>query len=192
MTFAFHICVDMQRMFAEDTEWHAPWMARVAPAVTALAEAHPSRTVFTRFIPPARPEESMGAWEDYYRHWRSMTREALHPELLDLLPALQRLVPPARIFDKPVYSPWHGGRLHEGLRRQGVRTLVVTGGETEVCVLATVLGALDLGYRIVLPIDALCSSADETHDAMIRIYESRFGLQVITTTTDVLLAGWPD
>lgn len=170
MTSAFHLCVDMQRMFAEDTEWRTPWMERVAPRVAVLAEEHASQTVFTRFIPPVRPEDSVGAWQDYYRHWRAMIRDELHPELLELLPELQRLVPPARIFDKRVYSPWHGGRLHEGLKRRGVRTLVVTGGETEICVLATVLGAIDLGYRVILPVDALCSSADETHDAMVRIY----------------------
>ena len=26
-----HLCVDMQRMFAEQTDWHAPWMQRVLP-----------------------------------------------------------------------------------------------------------------------------------------------------------------
>jgi hypothetical protein len=26
-----HICVDVQRMFAEETPWHVPWMARVIP-----------------------------------------------------------------------------------------------------------------------------------------------------------------
>ena len=28
---AVHICVDMQRMFAEDTEWKMPWLERVLP-----------------------------------------------------------------------------------------------------------------------------------------------------------------
>ena len=32
--------------------------------------------------------------------------------------------------------------------------------------------------------DALCSSADETHDAMMNIYMNRFGLQVETITTE--------
>jgi nicotinamidase-related amidase len=58
-------------------------------------------------------------------------------------------------------------------------------------VLATILGAIDWGFRIILVPDALCSSADETHDAMMNIYLNRFGEQVETVTTDTLLQGWP-
>jgi hypothetical protein len=29
-----HICIDMQNVFAEETPWHTPWMARVLPGVT--------------------------------------------------------------------------------------------------------------------------------------------------------------
>ena len=32
-----HICVDAQRMFAEGTPWHVPWMSAVAPAVVEVA-----------------------------------------------------------------------------------------------------------------------------------------------------------
>jgi isochorismatase family protein len=53
-----------------------------------------------------------------------------------------------------------------------------TGGETDVCVLATMLGAIDWGFRVILVTDALCSSADETHNAMMNVYMNRFGEQV--------------
>jgi nicotinamidase-related amidase len=32
-----HICVDMQRMFAEGTDWTMPWLPRVLPNVVAIA-----------------------------------------------------------------------------------------------------------------------------------------------------------
>jgi nicotinamidase-related amidase len=38
-------------------------------------------------------------------------------------------------------------------------TLIISGGETDVCVLSTVLSAVDLGYRIILVEGALCSSS---------------------------------
>ena len=57
---AAHICVDVQRMFAEETEWHAPWMERIRPVVRRLAEHHPERTIFTRFVPAARPARGKG------------------------------------------------------------------------------------------------------------------------------------
>jgi nicotinamidase-related amidase len=58
-------------------------------------------------------------------------------------------------------------------------------------VLATVLGAMDWGFRVVLATDALCSSADETHDSMMNVYTDRFGQQVECVTTETLLAAWP-
>ena len=43
---AVHLCVDMQRMFAEGTEWKMPWLERVLPNIIAITSAHPERTVF--------------------------------------------------------------------------------------------------------------------------------------------------
>jgi hypothetical protein len=39
--------------------------------------------------------------------------------------------------------------------------------------------------------DAICSSADETHDSMMTIYANRFGQQVECVTTETLLGSWP-
>jgi nicotinamidase-related amidase len=186
-----HLCIDMQRMFAEPTDWTTPWMPRVLPRVVGLVERHPERTVFTRFITAAEPGQGVGSWRRYYARWPAMTRSQLPEGMLDIVPPLARFTPPAWVLDKRVYSPWTATDLHLRLRRAGVDTLVVSGGETEVCVLATVLGAIDLGYRIVLATDALCSSADAPHDAMLSIYRSRYGMQVETATTDEVIASWP-
>ena len=51
--------------------------------------------------------------------------------------------------------------------------MIVTGSETDVCVLATVLGAVDLGYRVIVVRDAVCSSSDEGHDALMTLYHQR-------------------
>lgn len=175
-----HLCIDMQRLFAEQTEWHAPWMERVLPEVVRLVEMGPERTVFTRFIPARSADDAGGTWRRYYQRWASMTGERLDPALLELIPELARHAPPARVVDKPIYSPWLGSRLHGDLLAAGVDTLIISGAETEVCVMAAVIGAIDLGYRVIIATDAICSSADSTHDAMHHIYDSRFGMQVET------------
>lgn len=187
---AIHLCVDMQRMFAEETPWRTPWMSKVRPVVAAISREHASSTVFTRFIPAERPEDGQGAWRRYWRRWPQMTLNRLSADLVELLPDLASLCPPARIFDKTSYSPWIDGRLHEALQARDCGTLIVTGGETDVCVLATVLGGIDLGYRVIVVTDALCSSADETHDAVMTLYESRYGQQVETVTAERLLDAW--
>ncbi|MCP3395494.1 cysteine hydrolase [Bradyrhizobium sp. CCGB12] len=188
---AIHICVDMQRMFAEGTDWKMPWLPRVLPNVVEITAAHPDRTVFTRFIPVKKPGDGVAMWRRYYERWRSMTIDELGQDMIDLVPDLARFVPPARIFNKHVYSPWTGSDLDAQLRNAGVDTVIVTGGETDVCVLATVLGAVDWGFRVILVTDAVCSSADETHDSMMNIYLNRFGQQVECVTTDMLLCDWP-
>lgn len=97
-----HLCVDMQRIFSTEGPWPTPWMERVLPTVTRIAERFPERTVFTRFITPETPEQATGMWRHYYERWRQTTREHLDPRLLDLMPPLARLAPPAPVFDKPV------------------------------------------------------------------------------------------
>ena len=188
---AVHLAIDMQRLFGEpDSPWCVPWFARVLPQVAALAQRHPDRTVFSRFIPPRQPEEMPGAWQDYFRHWRAMTRQNLDERLLELAPPLQALVPPAHLCDKAVYSAFGNPKLVPWLKLHGVDTLVVSGGETDVCVLATVMSAIDLGYRIVLATDALCSASDRTHDALMLLYRERFSHQLAMATTEQILRTW--
>jgi nicotinamidase-related amidase len=69
--------------------------------------------------------------------------------------------------------------------------MVITGTETDVCVLATVLGAIDFGYWVVLAIDALCSSSDATHEALLTLYRQRFAQQIETADAETILANWP-
>jgi nicotinamidase-related amidase len=187
---AVHICVDMQRMFADSTAWKMPWLDKVLPHITAIVEERPERTIFTRFVPADEPGQGAGTWKRYYERWSCMTISELGPEMVDVVPSLSRFTPPARVFDKLVYSPWTGTNLHEQLRGSDVSTVIITGGETDVCVLATMLGAIDWGFRVILVTDALCSSADETHDAMMNIYRSRFSEQIETATTELILDSW--
>lgn len=188
---SLHVCVDMQRLFEPGAPWAVPWMEKVLPQIAEIAARHTARTLFTRFIPATRAEEAPGTWAAYYRRWSDVTLSRLDPGLLELAPALARFLPPARCLDKRVYSPWTEGRFETLLRGQSIDTLVITGGETDVCVLATVLGAMDRGYRTVLVTDAICSSADETHDALMRLYCSRFSEQMEAVRAEEVLAAWP-
>jgi len=186
-----HLCIDMQNLFAEDTPWHTPWMKRVLPAVIEIAERHPEQTIFTRFIPARHPDELPGSWRRYYRRWPDLTLERIDRRLLEVVPLLARLAPPAAVTDKRLYSPFAEPSLHELLRKRGIGSLVITGAETDVCVLAAVLDAVDLGYRVVLASDALCSSSDATHDALMTLYRERFSQQIETAETATILAAWP-
>lgn len=155
------------------------------PALLYYVKDKPDLKVVER-IPTGEKYSIM--WRPYYEKWPMMTTSELDPALVDLVPDLKRLVPPARLFDKTTYSPWTSGRLHTALLHQGIGTLVVTGGETDICVLATTLGAVDLGYKVVLLKDALWSTTDQTHDASLQLLGNRFSVQVEVINTEEWLS----
>jgi nicotinamidase-related amidase len=68
--------------------------------------------------------------------------------------------------------------------------LIISGGETDVCVLAAVMDAVDAGYRVVLAEDALCSVSDESHDAMLRQFGMRFSQQIEVAPVEEIVDGW--
>ena len=109
------------------------------------------------------------------------------------MPELARYAPPALVVDKPAYSAFFGSRLGHLLVERHVRTVVVSGAETDVCVLATVLGAVDLGLRVIIVQDALCSSSDAGHDALMTMYRTRFNAQIDLVSAGELFEMWrPD
>lgn len=58
-------------------------------------------------------------------------------------PELARPAPTAEFTDETVYSPWLETGLDARLRAREVGTLTVTAAETDVCVLAAILGGVD-------------------------------------------------
>ena len=187
---AVHLCIDMQRIFAPGGLWATPWMERVLPVVTEVAERYPERTVFTRFITPERPEAMPGTWQTYYRRWQQATRNELDPQWLELLDPLRRLAPPATIIDKSRYSAFAGSSLLAHLQERHADALIITGSETDVCVLSTVLDAVDFGFRVVLVEDGVCSSSDAGHDALLTVYHQRYSLQIETADAEQVLVAW--
>jgi len=185
-----HVCVDMQRIFSAEGVWATPWMDRVTPVVAELAGRYPERTVFTRFITPNRPDDMPGMWQRYYTRWKKATREVLDPALLELLPPLAKLCPPATVINKTRYSAFAEPELLSHLQARKADGLIVSGSETDVCVLATVLGAVDLGYRVILVRDAICSSSDEGHDALMQIYHRRFTEQIEVADSSTIMSRW--
>jgi nicotinamidase-related amidase len=187
---AAHLCIDMQNIFARGGVWETPWMEKVLPAISEIAARYRERTVFTRFVTPEQPEDRSGRWQGYFTKWKTATRANLGPRDLDLVPTLSRYVPPALVVDKPAYSAFYGSHLADLLVEKHVGTVVITGAETDVCVLSTVLSAVDLGFRVVIVEDALCSSSDTGHDALMTMYRTRFHGQIDLVSAEELFETW--
>jgi len=187
---ALHVCVDMQRLFAEPGEWHTPGLTAIVPAVCRLAEAHAGRTVFTRFVTPQSPAAAAGRWRAYYERWRAYTTDVMGVEPLDLVEPLQRFCPPAAVIDKTAHSAFESAAFVQHLHDRNCDTVILTGVETDVCVLATALGAVDHGLRVIVVVDAVASSSPEGHEAALNAVIARFDMQIETVLADEMIAAW--
>jgi nicotinamidase-related amidase len=84
-------------------------------------------------------------------------------------------------------NPMAGTDLDPVLRNLGVRTIVVTGVSVNVAIPNLVMDAVNLGYDVVLPRDAVCGIPREYADAVI---DNTLALLATVVTTDDLLAIW--
>jgi len=52
------------------------------------------------------------------------------------------------------------------------------------------MAAIDHGFHVVLPTDALCSGNDTSHDALLTLYRQRFAHQIAAVATEEVLSRW--
>jgi nicotinamidase-related amidase len=84
-------------------------------------------------------------------------------------------------------TPFTSTALDQILRNLGVRTVVATGVSVNLGVFGMALTALDLGYQVVIPTDAVAGVPREYADAVL---EHSLSLIATLTTTDELLGLW--
>jgi nicotinamidase-related amidase len=185
-----HVAVDMQRLFAEPTAWQVPALAAILPNVEWLARERTAQTLFARFLVPPSAAEAPGRWRRHYERWASVAGDRLDPALLDLVAPLDALAAPERIVDKRSYSVFAAEGFAGMLAHRGVDTLVFTGVETDICVLASVLDAVDLGLRVVVVSDAVTSADLGVHALVLERLLPRLDAQVEIATTEAVLAAW--
>lgn len=185
-----HVAVDMQRLFAEDTGWQVPSFVEILPNVRRLVSHRPERTLYPCFITPPSAAAAQGMWQSYYRRWPQMTDGRLAPDRLDLVAALAELAPASARIEKEGFSSYSGPGFAPALDRLGARTIVVSGVETDVCVLGTVLDAVDRGLRVVIAVDAVTSSSLPAHRATLDHVYPRYEPMIDLASTQAILAAW--
>jgi nicotinamidase-related amidase len=183
-----HLVVDMQELFRSHPEWGTEALTRIVPPIQRLLSARPENAYFSRFIPAQGPDQASGAWRRYYRRWSSVTLDRIDPAQVDVVHELRPWA--KRVADKLGYSALGNPELKQAALSSAGHCLILTGVETDVCVLATALEAIDAGLRVVLATDALASSSDTCHAKAMDILRERFDEQVELGTVDQILAAW--
>jgi nicotinamidase-related amidase len=184
------VCIDMQRMFLEPGPWFCPEGLRILPACAALAAAAGERALFTRFVPAERPEAAEGAWRRYYRRWPEVTLEAAGAHTVALHADLAPLAGAGRVFDKTGYDAFGSAAFRDAVLTRRPGALALCGVETDVCVLATALSAVDLGLRVIVVEDAVASAETAGHRAALDAVYPRFDAQIEICDSAELLGVW--
>ena len=180
-----HVVIDLQRLFAEPHGWHVPTIADILPNVLTLCQATQKNTLYSRFITPSHPEASTGRWQNLYQAYAQVT--GLDAAILDHIQPINQIAHKTQIFDKTTYSifPAILPLLNQ------TDTLILSGAETDACVYASLLSAVDLGLRVIIATDAVTSSDAAAHDATLTIIARRLPNQVDLATTEEIIAAWP-
>lgn len=181
------LVVDMQRGFLDPGEaLEVPRARDAIPAIRALLAAFRARrlpVVFSEFVYSERVPLLVGELHPEHRRAAPGARRSFGVPSSNCLegdPSVETVPdlaprPEELVVRKHWYDAFNGTPLDGALRARGVTTLVVTGTMTDVCVLATVVGAFNREYRIAVVEDAVATLWPEVQRAILDVVGRAYG-----------------
>ena len=196
------LVIDMQRGFLDPGEaMEVPPAREIIPRIQALLGLFREKrlpVIFTEFLYSERVPLLVGDLHPEHRRARSGVprgfglpsssclegEENVHT-VSDLAPRPGELV-----IKKHWYDAFNATPLDGALRARGVTSLVLTGTMTDICVLASVVGAFNREYRVVVVEDAVATLWPETQRATLDIFRRAFARVVSAKEVADELALW--
>lgn len=84
-------------------------------------------------------------------------------------------------------SPFEGTELDSLLRNEGIRTIVAVGVSVNVAIINLTFDAVNAGYVVVIPRDAVAGTPPDYVDA---VFEHTLGIVATITTTNDVVNAW--
>ncbi len=179
------LVVDMQNDFVRlGAPLEVPDARETIPFQQALIDVFRSLkrpVLFTRFV-SQESENLLWKWSPQCRPdtrccWRGHIRHFPEDGALEGVAIIQELQPAAgeEIIDKYGYGAFHGTSLADELHRLKVRSLVVTGTVTQICVEESARESFHHGFSTVIACDAVSSFDAALHNATLRNFAMKFG-----------------
>jgi nicotinamidase-related amidase len=137
--------------------------------------------LFWRWSPECHPA-TRACWPGHLRDYADASGPRPCTDVIDELAP----EPGEPIVDKLGYGAFHGTDLDVRLRALGVRSLVVAGTVTQICVEETAREAFHHGYATTVVADAVSSFAPDLHAASLRNLAMKFGW--VANADDVIAA----
>ena len=196
------LVVDMQRGFVDPGEPMEVSSARACvPVIRGLLDAFRGKrlpVVFTAFVyspdvpllvgelHPEHKPAAPGAPRGFGMPSSSCLAGSPSARVLDALAPR----PDEPVVDKRWYDAFAGSALDGALRARGVTSLVVTGTMTDICVLATVIGAFNREYRVTVVDDAVATLWPEIQRATLDIVARAYGRVVSSKQVLDTVSAW--
>ena len=86
-------------------------------------------------------------------------------------------------------SPFEGTELDSLLRNEGIRTIVAVGVSVNVAIINLTFDAVNAGYVVVIPRDAVAGTPPDYVDA---VFEHTLGIVATVTTTNDVVDAWAE
>jgi ureidoacrylate peracid hydrolase len=196
------LVVDMQRGFVEPGEaLQVPPAREIVPAIAGLLEGFRRKglpVAFTEFtyspavpllvgaLHPEHQPAPPGAPRGFGLPSSSCLEGTASARTIDALAPR----PGEPVIRKRWYDGFAGTELDGALRARGVTSLVITGTMTDICVLATVVGAFNREYRITVVADGVATLWPEIQRATLDIVGRAFGRVVQSSRVLDTIDGW--
>lgn len=84
-------------------------------------------------------------------------------------------------------TPFHAGELDQLLRNLGIKTIVATGVSVNIGIPGMTIEAVNYGYQVVIPRQAVAGTPDEHVDS---VFEHTLRLLATVATVDDVVAAW--
>ena len=196
------LVVDMQRGFVDPGEaLEVPQAREIVPAIQRLLAVFRSRrlpVVFTEFVYSERVPLLVGDLHPEHQPAQPGAPTGFglpssnclegHPSAETIPPLAPR--PDELVVRKHGYDAFHGTPLDGALRARGVTSLVVTGTLTDICVLASIVGAFNREYRVTVAEDAVATLWPEIQRATLDIIGRAFGRVVSSKDIASEVTAW--
>lgn len=196
------LVVDMQRGFLDPGEaLEVPAARDIVPEIQALQVAFRSKrlsVMFSEFVyseqipllvgelhPEHKPAPAGARTGFGLPSSNCLEGTASAVTVPDLAPRQDEVVVRKRWYDAFAGTPLDGA-----LRARGITSLVITGTLTDICVLATVVGAFNREYRITVAEDAVATLWPEIQRATLDIIGRAYGRVVSSKEIIDQVAAW--
>ncbi len=174
------LVVDMQKVYEKNAPWACLNTELVAGQIEKLIQSRkPAEVMFTVFH---APKEARGCWQEYNREYAQINTDARLNELVDALKPYQEEYP---VYAKSTYSSCEIAEVREAAKRAD--RVLVTGVVAECCILATVLGLIDLGTKVLYIKDGVAGQTVEMEEMVEKMVASFSPMHTELTTVEEYL-----